>query len=180
MTGCGGAGKCRRILAGVLVCTAMFLTLFSTGCGKSSSSSDGESSDTGEVSETRAQIFAENFFNDCNLSYEKLTKTDVANTADEYLFYVDGGVVYRTVNDYVVMIVERSELDETDEQAASNYSGEIYSLFGNNSADVLKYSASGDFAIMCSIYTIPNWDENEVISAFMEYAASYGESGDNL
>lgn len=155
--------------SGILIATVIFLTVLTVSCGKS-----GEIKKTSvENQNDRTEKFSTAFFNEYNLPYQQLKITDVENTADEYLFYIPNGRVYRTLNDYAVVIVERSEIRETDEQTAKNYSGELYNVFENDDIDVLKYSACGDFAIMCSLSTIPNWDENEIITGFMEFAKDY-------
>jgi hypothetical protein len=81
--------------------------------------------------------------------------------------------VYRTLNDYTVVIVERSELRESEAQIGIDYSGELYNIFEGDEIDVLQYSACGDYAIMASLITIPDWSNDEVITDFMEYAANY-------
>ena len=155
--------------SGKFIIVAILLTVLTASCGKSSevNKTDVKNS-TGDT-----EIFAEAFFTEYNLPYQQLKVTDVENTADEYLFYIPNGQVYRTLNDCAVVIVKRSEIRETEEQTAKNYSGELYNIFEDNDIDVLKYSACGYFAIMCSLSSIPNWDENEVISGFMEFAKDY-------
>lgn len=148
---------------------AVFSIISTAGCGKNSDGSYTKS----ENSTSKVENFAVEFFNKYNLPYQRLNSTDVENTADEYLFYIDDAVIYRTLNDYVVAIVERSNIRETEEQLSKDYSGELYNVFENDSVDVLKYSACGDFAIMCSLSTIPNWEDSEVIADFMEFAANY-------
>lgn len=155
--------------SGIFIISVVLLTVLTVSCGKSS----GIKKPNVENSTDRTEIFAEAFFNQYNLPYQQLKVTDVENTADEYLFYIPNGKVYRTLNDCAVVIVERINLRETEEQAAKDYSGELYNVFENDDIDVLKYSACGDFAIMCSLSSIPSWDENEIISGFMEFAKKY-------
>ncbi len=155
--------------SGILIATVIFLTVLTVSCGKS-----GEIKKTSvESLSDRTEKFSIEFFNECNLPYQQLKETDVQNTADEYLFYIPNGKVYRTLNDCAVVIVERSEIRETEEQAAKDYSGELYNVFENDDIDVLKYSACGDFAIMCSLSSIPDWEDSEIITGFMEFAKDY-------
>ncbi|MGN0475172.1 MAG: hypothetical protein ACI4IJ_08795 [Acutalibacteraceae bacterium] len=155
--------------SGKFIIAAILLTVLTASCGKSSEVNKTDVKNSTDETE----IFAAAFFTEYNLPYQQLKVTDVENTADEYLFYIPNGQVYRTLNDCSVVIVKRSEIRETEEQSAKNYSGELYNIFEDNDIDVLKYSACGDFAIMCSLSSIPNWDENEVISGFMEFAKEY-------
>lgn len=157
---------CRKI---ILILMSMLLIILTGSCGKKSDIKKNKV----ENQTDKVEKFSTDFFYNCNLPYEKLQATDVQNTADEYLFYIKNGVVYRTLNDYVVVIVERINIRETEEQVGMDYSGEIYEIFEYDDIDVLKYSACGDYAIMASLSTIPDWSQNEIITAFMEYAANY-------
>lgn len=152
-----------------LIISAVFSIISTVGCGKNSEVKYNKIKD----STSKVEKFAVDFFNEYNLPYQQLNSTDVENTVDEYLFYIDNAAVYRTLNDYVVAIVERIDIRETEEQSGQNYSGELYNVFENDDVDMLKYSACGDFAIMCSLSTIPNWEDNEVITNFMEFAEKY-------
>lgn len=157
---------CRKI---VLILMSMLLIILTVGCGKSNDVKKNKVENT----INKVEQFSTDFFYNCNLPYQKLQATDVQNTVDEYLFYIENGAVYRTLNDYVIVIVERSNIRENEDQIGTNYSGEIYKIFEYDDVDVLKYSASGDYAIMASLSTIPDWSQNEIITAFMEYAANY-------
>ncbi len=156
-----------RIIMSVMM--AVLLTILTASCGKDSEIKRTNVENLG----SRTQVFSTGFFNKYNLPYQKLSMVDVENTADEYLFYIPKGEVYRTLNDYVVVIVERSAIRESEELVGKDYSGELYNIFENDSVDVLKYSACGDFAIMCSMGTIPNWEQSEIIANFMEFAKDY-------
>lgn len=156
-----------RIIISVM--TVVLLTVLTVSCGKDSEIKRTNVENLG----SRTQVFSTEFFNKYNLPYQKLSIVDVENTADEYLFYIPKGEVYRTLNDYVVVIVERREIRESEDLVGKDYSGELYNIFENDSVDVLRYSACGDFAIMCSISTIPNWEESEIIANFMEFAKDY-------
>lgn len=152
-----------------LIIMAVFLTLSTIGCGKK----DEIKKNNIENSTEKVEKFSTEFFNKYNLPYQQLKLTDVENTADEYLFYIENGVVYRTINDYVVVIVDRSQIREEEDQIGRNYSGEIYNIFEDDNVDVLKYSACGNYAIMSSLSTIPDWSESEIIISFMEFAENY-------
>lgn len=153
----------------VLTLMAMLLIVLTGGCGKK----DKQISDKVENQLSKVEKFSTDFFNNCNLPYQKLQITDVQNTADEYLFYISGGAVYRTLSDCSVVITERKNIRETAEQIGTNYSGEIYHIFEGDDIDVLKYSACGDYAIMTNLSAISDWSQNEIITSFMNYAADY-------
>lgn len=158
-----------RLTIGAILIMAVILTISTAGCGKKSSVRKNiQQNETVGV-----EKFAEDFFFNCNLPYEKIKESDVQNTADEYLFYISDGVVYRTVGDCAVVIVERVHLRERDELAGTNYSGELYKIFEDDDIDLLKYSACGDYALMASLNSISNWEESEIITSFMNYAAEY-------
>lgn len=157
---------------GIMVFTAALaalLTLLTASCGKSDSIKKNQVENF--ASDTEA--FSTNFFYDCNLPYEKIQSTDVENSVEEYLFYIPNGLVYRTLNDYAVVIVARSDIREPSDKIGTDYSGELYQIFEDDEYDLLKYSAAGDYAIMAAPSTISNWDEDDVITAFMEYAPHY-------
>ena len=157
----------RRIISGILAATLILSTLSATGCGKETAIVKNKVESVDNTTET----FAEGFFEQSNISYEKIKLSDVQNTSDEFLFYIVNGVVYRTTGDYCVVIVARKELRESPEQAERNYSGELYQVFEDDDIDLLKYCAAGDYALMTLPSTIPDWDENEMIDAFMAYAS---------
>ena len=117
------------------------------------------------------EMFAEDFFTNANLSFEKIKQSDVQNTSDEFLFYIPNGVVYRTTGDYCVVIVAREELRESPELAGTDYSGELYRVFEDDGMDLLRYCAAGNYALMALPSTIPDWEDNEMIASFMTYAS---------
>lgn len=156
----------KRVVVALLMVLFTFLT---ASCGKK----DGVKKNKVENIVPDTDTFATQFFYDCNLPYEKMNASDVQNGVEEYLFYIPNGSVYRTLHDYAVVIVNRSELREPEERVNTNYSGEIYQIFEDDEIDVLKYSASGDYAIMASPSAIPDWENDEVITAFMEYSIHY-------
>lgn len=158
----------RTVLSGILLSIVFLLTVLTVGCGKNDIKKN--KVEDPEVSTT---AFANDFFYNCNLPSQIVHLNDVQNTPDEYLFYIEDGVVYRTLNDYVIVIVERNKIRESEEQKSSNYSGALYQLFEDDEIDILKYSASGEYALMAIPSTIPDWENDEVIIAFMSYSASY-------
>lgn len=154
----------------VFLATAVMLsTLLTASCGKN----DSIKRNKVENAAVSTEQFSTDFFYDCNLPYEKLQSNDVLNSAEEYLFYIPNGSVYRTLHDYAVVIVARSNIREPSDKIGTDYSGELYQIFEDDAFDFLKYSAAGDYAIMAAPSSIPNWEEDEVITAFMEYAAHY-------
>lgn len=157
----------RRFISGILAATLILSTLSVTGCGKETAIVKNKVESVDNTTET----FAESFFEQSNISYEKIKLSDVQNTSDEFLFYIADGVVYRTTGDYCVVIVARKELRESPDQVESNYSGELYQVFEDDEIDLLKYCAAGDYALMALPSTIPDWEDNEMIAAFMAYAS---------
>lgn len=158
----------RIVLGGILLTFVYFLTFLTVGCGK-----DDIKKNKFENPEDSTTAFAADFFYNCNLPNQIVHLNDVQNTPDEYLFYIEDGVVYRTLNDYVIVIVERNKIRESETQKSSNYSGELYQLFEDDEIDILKYSASGEYALMAVPSTIPDWENDEVITAFMSFSADY-------
>lgn len=148
---------------------SLLLTLLTASCGKNENIKKNKV----ENSTSSTEEFSTGFFNKCNLPYEKLHSTDVQNTAEEYLFYIPNGSVYRTLNDCAVVIAARSDIKEDPEKIGTNYSGQIYQIFEDDNVDLLKYSASGNYVIMALPSAIPNWEEDQIITSFMEYAANY-------
>lgn len=162
----------RRFHRGILVLlaiAALLSTLLTASCGKH----DTIKRNRVENSASTLAAFSTDFFYDCNLPYEELHENDVQNSAEEYLFYIPNGLVYRTLHDYAVVIVARSDIREPSDKIGTNYSGELYQIFEDDAFDLLKYSAAGDYAIMAAPSAISNWEEDEVITAFMEYAPQY-------
>lgn len=153
----------------ILALLLLLSTLLTASCGKS----DSVKRNKVENSSSELEAFSTAFFYDCNLPYEKLHESDVQNSAEEYLFYIPNGVVYRTLHDYAVVIVARSDIREADDKIGTDYSGELYQIFEDDEFDLLKYSAAGEYAIMTAPSTISDWEEDEVITAFMEYAPKY-------
>lgn len=153
----------------MLAAALLFSTLLTISCGKS----EIRKSKYGNE-DNQTEKFCTDFFTDSNLPYTKLKPSDVENTPDEYLFYIPGGIVFRTLNDYDVVITQRSNLNEAEEAKERNYSGELYALFGEDSVDRLKMAASEDYALLTLPATIPDWESNTVIAAFMEYTGHYG------
>ncbi len=157
----------RQIISGILAAAVILCTLSSTGCGKKTAVVKNKV----ESVDNTTEAFAVSFFEESNISYEKMKLSDVQNTSDEFLFYIPNGAVYRTTGDYCVVIVARKELRESAEQKGRDYSGELYQVFEDDSIDLLKYCAAGEYALMALPSTIPNWEENEIIAAFMEFAS---------
>ena len=157
----------QRWISGIWAVFLLLCTLSTAGCGKETAVVKNKV----ESVDNTTEQFAEGFFIQSNFSYEKVKITDVQNTPDEFLFYISNGVVYRTTGDYCVVIVARTELRESPEQAEKDYSGELYQVFEDDSIDLLKYCAAGDYALMALPSTIPDWDENDMIDAFMTYAS---------
>ena len=153
----------------LIAVSAVLLTLLTVSCGKSNNIKKNKV----ENSTPNTEKFSTDFFYNCNLPYEKLQLTDVQNNAEEYLFYIPNGSVYRTLNDYAVVIVARSDIREESDKIGTDYSGELYQIFEDDNIDLLKFSAAGDYAIMAVPSAIPNWEEDQVIVSFMEYAANY-------
>ena len=157
-----------RINLSVLILSLLFLTILTTGCGKSEIKRNynaGESSDTEE--------FCTAFFTQSNLPFSRLSTSDVQNTPSEYLFYIKGGIVYRTLNDYEIVITARKNINESDEKKGKFYSGELYRIFEDDEIDLLRISAAGNYAILASPSSIPDWENNQIILLFVEFAEHY-------
>ena len=154
------------IRSAIIAILIIFSTVLTTGCGKSKVRTNIHDNDSKQTTEE----FCESFFNDNNLPYQKLTMSDVDNTPDEYLFYINDGIVYRTLNDYCIVIVNRKNLSEADDKTGKNYCGENYSLFEGDNVDILKISAAGEYAVLSMPSTIPDYQNNAVIKAFMNYS----------
>ncbi len=151
-----------------LTAVVMFLTVLTVGCGKSDikkTVNDNHPSQTEE--------FSTKFFTECNLPYQKITQADVQNTPDEYLFYINKGIVYHTLNDYNVVIVNRDDLNEGEGKRETEYNGELFQLFEDDNVDMLKISASGDYALLALPSAVPDWENNTVIVSFMQYSKQY-------
>ena len=157
----------RQFFSGILALFVLFCTFSAAGCGKDRTIVNNKV----ESVDNATSSFAENFFTQSNLPYQKLSLNDVQNSSDEFLFYIPNGEVYRTTGNYTVVIVARKELRETPEQKKMDYSGALYQIFEEDSIDLLKYCAAGQYALMTLPSTIPDWDENELIEAFMTYAS---------
>ena len=67
-----------------------------------------------------------------------------------------------------MVIVARTELRESPEQAEKDYSGELYQVFEDDSIDLLKYCAAENYELMALPSTIPDWDDNDMIDVFMK------------
>ena len=158
----------KAVRKGIVVFLILFSTVLTTGCGKSSVKTNVYNGNEAEMTEK----FCESFFSDSNLPYTKITLSDVNNTPDEYLFYINGGKVYRTLNDYCVVIVNRRNITESEQKKGKNYCGEIYHLFGEESTDILKISATGEYAILSMPSTIPDYENNVVIQSSMNYSTN--------
>lgn len=152
----------------MLILLAVFLFLFA-GCGKQNSIKRNKAVPVNQ----EVSAFAESFFFECNYAGQKLSLKDVQNTADEFLFYIPDGVVYRTTGNYCILIAKRESIREPEDKKGTDYSGELYQIFDEDSIDILKYCAAGDYVLMAVPSTIPDWDDNDMIADFMEYAASY-------
>ncbi len=154
----------------VLVTVAItLLTILTTSCGKNEVVKKNQVENTA----LQTEAFAEQFFYNCNFPYQKLQSSEIQNGSEEYLFYIPNGAVYRTWNDYAVVIVARCDIHENETQAATNYSGDLYQIFEDDEADLLKICAAGDYAMMAHPSTIPNWEEDDVVTAFIKYASNY-------
>lgn len=145
----------------------LFCTLLTVSCGKKDSFQKNQLADAPLTTEA----FAEQFFTENNFPYQQLRSNEMQNSTDEYLFYISNGAVYRTVGDYAVVIVARSEIREPEEKRGTDYSGELYQIFEDDDIDLLKYCAAGQYALMAVPSTIPDWEENELVEAFMTFAA---------
>lgn len=162
----------QQIHCGIRLCVAILAllsTLLTASCGKD----DTIKRNKVENGASKLEKFSTSFFYDCNLPYEELHDTDVQNSAEEYLFYIPNGLVYRTLHDSAVVLVARSDIREPSEKIGTDYSGELYQIFEDDTFNLLKYSAAGEYAIMASPSEISRWEEDEVITAFMEYAPHY-------
>lgn len=144
----------------------MLFTVSTAGCGKNNDFQRNIANQT----ELSTDEFAEKFFTECELPYRKISASEVQNTPEEYLFYIHNGSVYRTLNDYAVVIVARKEIKETDEQKGGNYNDAFYQLFEEDEVDLLRCCASGKYALMALPSAIPDWETNEIVTKFMEYA----------
>lgn len=153
----------------IKACVLLFCTLLTVSCGKN----DSFQKHTASQSPPTTEAFAESFFTENNFPYQKLQSNDILLGKEEYLFYIQGGAVYRTTQDYAVVIVARSELHEEENRRGTDYSGELYPLFEDDAIDQLKYCAAGQYALMTDPSTIPDWNENELVEAFMAYAAAH-------
>lgn len=149
-----------------LILIAMFCTVCTVSCGKTETVHHKQV----ENASIETEVFAEQFFLDSNLPYEKINSTEMLTGADEYVFYIPNGVVYRTLHDSIVVIAARKDLHEPSDKVGTDYSGELYPVFDGDDSPLLKYSAAGDYAIMASSESIPDWDDDDVIYAFMDYA----------
>ncbi len=156
----------------ITLLAAMLLTVSTIGCGKSGIKKNSNNSKSNDI-----EKFSTAFFTECNLPYQKLNRSDVQNTPEEYLFYINDGVVYRTLNDYGVVLVRREYLKEEGERRTTDYSGELYRLFQEDDVDCLKISASGNYALLALPASIPDWENDTVITLFMNYAKNYSDSG---
>lgn len=149
-----------------LILITIFCTIYTVSCGKTETIHNRQV----EKSSIETEAFAEQFFLESNLPYEKINSTEMLTGADEYVFYIPNGVVYRTLHDSIVVIVARKELHEPSERIGTDYSGELYPVFDGEDSPLLRYSAAGDYVIMASPESIPDWEDDDVIYAFMEYA----------
>lgn len=145
----------------------LFCTLLTVSCGKKDSFQKNQLEDVPLTTEA----FAEQFLTENNFPYQQLRSNEMQNSTDEYLFYIPNGAVYRTVGDYTVVIVARSEIREPEEKRGTAYSGELYQIFEDDDIDLLKYCAAGQYALMAVPSTIPDWEENELVEAFMTFSA---------
>lgn len=157
--------RCRLTAAiGLLV----FSTILTAACGKSEIK---RSKFGNEESTTLA--FCSAFFTESNLPYKKLTQAEVQNTADEMLFYIQGGIVYRTLNNCNIVITERSNLRESDEYKGKKYSGELYRIFEDDEVDLLKIAASGEYALLVLPSSIPDYENDQIIISFLQFGEEY-------
>ena len=150
-----------RILAVIMI---LFSTLLTSSCGKNQITTNIHESGSGETEEFCEAFFTENYF-----PYQKINRTDVQNTPEEYLFYIKDGIVYRTLNDYFVVIVNRTSLSESEEKRKTNYTGEIYQIFEGDNYDILLISTRGSYAILSLPSAIPAYENSELIKAFNHF-----------
>lgn len=160
--------KEKKLTVFFLICSLIFSTLLTSGCGKNDVVKIIHQNDVNDT-----ESFCQQFFTKYNFPYQKIYQKNVQNTPEEYLFYIKDGIVYRTINDYYVIIVNRNSLSESDEKKKQDYSGELYRIFEEDEYDLLMITAYKDYAILNLPSAIPDYLNSELIQSFIEFASKY-------